>query len=275
MNKSLYLVVVITAIIIALFTTACGSEKTDNNKNSEQENENENESVNKSNDTSVTDLQNGNAGSDGINEILAEQDEASDSKEAAVYLDTIRKYFPATQSEIIYNGITEYGHIIKYSGEKTAGNSVVITYSGTMSDGFGEDERGSRTFIVEYQILNNSVIEAITNKDYTDPEKTDRLNSVIPFFTALHGEITEGGSWKQKFNFKNKEYVATTTIKDVTDNSFQTETIVRNIEGFTDNTYVENRFYEAGSGLVSFSNNLYAMQDSPDFIFSYSISEIK
>lgn len=191
------------------------------------------------------------------------------------YYNKYKEFFYNEDEEIRYNGYAEYGYILDKMIENK--EYKVISYNGVMADGYGEDDRGSRQFILDYlfNVVDEqpAVIEKIENFDYTK-DRSDVLNSIIPNFIILKGDLIEGNSWDQSFVYKEKEYIAKTTIKDLNANSFTIETIVEGMEDFPNKTYKEERTYEKGVGLLSFSNTPINDGEYPEdqYIFGYSTS---
>ena len=113
-------------------------------------------------------------------------------------------------------------------------------------------------FYLKYVINDNNVTEVI-QKD-RDNEETVTLYSIIPNQIILQTPLKKGNSWSQKFSYNGKEYTAKTTLVSISENKdgdkmYKTETVVKDIEGFSDNTYTETRVFEAGKGLVFFQSN--------------------
>lgn len=190
------------------------------------------------------------------------------TQESGDQLEDLLRYFPTDSYERVYNGYAEYGHAITCRGsvEDKEYGSLLITYDGEIRDGYGEDERGPRSFTVAYEIRDGRVTENVLNLDYT-VEKQDTLNSIIPGFVALDGEIARGSFWEQEFTYKGEAYTAVTTIIEAEDGMFTTDTIALGVDGF--DVYREIRRYEAGKGLTAFSSS-FESDEIIDFGYGYS-----
>jgi hypothetical protein len=115
------------------------------------------------------------------------------------------------------------------------------------------------------------VTEQVDNRDYMKRRK-DVLNSIIPGFVVLSGEIELANAWSQDFSLDGTSYTAVTTIVKASDTGFATETVVKDIAGYPENTYREERTYEKGKGLTVFSNTPYSEQGDLDLLFGYGYS---
>lgn len=193
-----------------------------------------------------------------------------------------------TDNELYYNGYAEYGHVLYVMETEEKPELTIINMEGTMMDGKGE-EPAQRNFRVEYVVDDNSIREIIQNYDmYKTDGNMETVNSIIPNQIILQGPLEEGNLWFQNFMYNGKEYSAQTTLTSISENEegkkiYKTETIVKDIEGFYNDTYTETRTYEEGKGLVSFQNNRpVTMSENDgsevsedDFIFGYGLSSIR
>lgn len=201
-----------------------------------------------------------------------------DNKKLDLYFDDNKSFFINSNNKIIYNGYCEYGHTL----EKVQINKkdYNLLYKGKMTDGYGEDERGERNFEINYNFKldeggNPMAYERVRNLDYMSKNK-DTLNSIIKNYIVIWGNPNEGKSWEQKVIYKDKEYKAKTTMKDVSKNKYTLITTISNIEGFYKNTYKEERTYKIDKGLISFSNTpnyeVESIEDGSELIFGYNIN---
>lgn len=193
------------------------------------------------------------------------------------YYNTIKNFFINNNENIYYRGYAEYGYCLNSINVDNAEKQ--ITYTGSMTDGYGEDERGERNFSIMYnfEIEDNLgvVREQITNSDYMN-KSTNTLNSIIPNYIIVKGNIEIYNSWEQKFTYNDKEYTAQSKITFVNDSMFEVTTTVKNIEGFNNNTYTEKRTYKKNLGLTSFENTPYYDNQEEaidDLLFGYNLNE--
>lgn len=175
-----------------------------------------------------------------------------------------------------YTGYAEYG--FNLSEPIVNSETASIIYNGTMSDGYGEDERGSRDFVIKYNTVvigkYFKIIESIDNKDYMRDSK-NTLNSIIPDYIVIYNNTGVGTHWTQDFKYNDKTYTAETKVVYSDDNTYKLETIVNNIDGFYNKIYKEERTYEKGYGLTSFGNtpNYIDGEEPTDLLFGYTLNK--
>ena len=187
-----------------------------------------------------------NADSNTNNEIQQDNEQNDD----AAYVETVSEYFPTDEKYILQNGYAEAGFEIKYSGKSENKETVSVTYSydGAMCDGMGSE--GERVFKDVY------IVE---------------VYYIIPYFIVLKGDIQVDNSWEQRVDIDGKGYIGTTTIINVTDDSFTTRTEIP-MAGYKNNTYTEERTYKKGVGITAFNNTPYGSDEDDTLIFGYGFS---
>ena len=182
------------------------------------------------------------------------------------YEETISDYLPQSDKYNLYNGYSEAGFEVKFVDRQEKESAIEYNYIGAMNDERGS-EGADRTFDVKYTISNNVIIESVTNRDPLS-ESDKNVYSIIPDYIVLNGEIVEGNSWEQKVIIDDKEYVANTTIKEVTDETFKTVTKIE-MEGYKDEVYIEERTYVKDIGLTYFSSTPYGSDEDDMLVFGY------
>ncbi|MDO4535042.1 MAG: hypothetical protein Q4B63_04435 [Clostridium perfringens] len=193
------------------------------------------------------------------------------------FFNSYKDYFISSKSILTYNGYAEYGYTLSdLTIDKT---NLVIKYSGKMSDGYGEDSRGERTFSLNYIFKLDEgdipmVYERVYNNDYMS-SNTDSLNSIIKNYIVMWGDPKENDTWTQKVIYEGKEYKATTVMTNVSYTEYTLTTTIEDIHGFYNNTYTEKRTYDRGYGLISFKNTPSIEDDetSMDLIFGYTLTK--
>ena len=181
-----------------------------------------------------------------------------------------------------YFGLAEYGHKVTLSDIKKSKNKITYTVDGYIDDARGED-KSKRQFKISYAVTDKEITETITNSDeFRGVGKDNRINSIVPNQIILKTPIKVGTKWNQEFTYKNKQYTATTEITKIIkvgDDSTQyvTSLKVKNIDGFFGKEYTEERTYETGRGLVTFSNTMEKYDidvdrelTKEDFMFGYT-----
>ena len=153
--------------------------------------------------------------------------------------DNYKVFLINSKGESKYNGYAEYGFSL--SKPNVDENNQTIEYIGTMSDGYGEDERGAREFKLKYetQVINKyfKIVEKIENNDYMSSNK-QTLSSIIPNYIVIYNKMDNGTHWSQKFEFEGETHEAKTKVVKFDGTTYQLETIVNGIEGFKDNVYI-------------------------------------
>ena len=247
-----------------------------NNDSQDKNNEDKQDSDKNKDKDEVTSNNDKIQNQDGNNKI--ESDKVTidrDKEKLKTYFEKQQKYFISNKDKSIYNGYAETGFTLGKSNVDS--KNLSIKYSGQMTDGYGEDERGKRLFSLEYNFKYDEagepmIYQRIRNKDYLKEDK-DTLVSIIKNYIVMWGEPFDGDSWSQKVIFKGKEYNTKTVMSNVKDNSYTLTTIINDIEGFKDKTYKETRNYEKGVGLVSYEGTPYYIDETDnDLLIGYRLS---
>lgn len=170
------------------------------------------------------------------------------------YSRNLLSFFPQKENtQLHFQGYAEYAHSLTINKIDFTSSVASVILSGSMMDAYSSE---TREIDVKYVVSNNSVNEYVI-VTHEDKSKEHTFNSIIPNQTILKLPLKIDNSWKQKFHYEGTEYEATTTITSVkAENNLTTcttTTIVTNIEGYLNNTYREERTYEEGKGLISFS----------------------
>lgn len=178
-------------------------------------------------------------------------------------------------------GLAEYAHIVEIKDIQEVDENLKYYIEGYFTDGMGEDPE-RRQFNINYIITSDSIIEVIDNNDEFRLEGyDDKIHSIIPNQTILKLPLEVGNYWEQEINYNNTIYTAKTIITSITlsdegNLQYTTELVIKGIEDFFDDEYIEVRVYEEGKGLRTFSNSM-KMYDfdvdreytKEDFMFGY------
>ena len=170
------------------------------------------------------------------------------------YSKELLSFFPHHENNQLYfHGYAEYAHFLTVSKIDFTMPKVNIILDGSMMDGYN---LGKRELNVKYIVNGDGVDELITVK-HENKKESNTLNSIIPNQTILKLPLKVDNSWSQKFFYEDIEYEAIRTITSIkTENNITrctTTTTVNNINGYLNDTYIEERTYEQGKGLVYFS----------------------
>lgn len=213
---------------------------------------------------------------------LNKEDNDTESKEETTDTNveaTINDFFYTNRiKELHYSGILDYGYVIKFLERKSSGTKMIYNYKGEMADGMGPvgPDGEDRTFNVKYTFDGKKLKEEILNNE----DGSNVLNSIIPNKIVLQEPIEVGNEWQETFRYNNVEYIANSKITAVSevneDAQVFVETKVLGISDYKNETYIENRIFQEGIGLISFKNSIpsYVNEETGDteyfeFDFSY------
>jgi len=178
----------------------------------------------------------------------------------------LNSYLPPLNKNLRFFGLAEYGHkgILKLISSSS--ESALYQFNGTYDDGYGVPD----TFKVQY--LLNYVKGTITEKIIANTRKKTKLvNSIMNNLVVLKLPIQVGNTWSSNIAINGKQNVVQAKIVDI---SYKAKTIyspyisdldrnnplvtvrfiVYNVPGYYKNTYVEERKFQVGRGMIGFSN---------------------
>jgi len=170
------------------------------------------------------------------------------------YSQELASYFPSVEGTVLkYYGTVEYGQTLTLNKVIENQENLKLIFKGEIHDMSGGEGPSKDELILEteYLIDKDSVKEIQRNQDRRFSQ------SIMGEQIVLKTPIEEGGSWKQTVSIDGKEYEAETKIieilKDERDKkTVKTETIVKGIVVYPENTYREVKTYKEGKGLVEF-----------------------
>ncbi len=206
----------------------------------------------------------------------------SDDKNTEVeeaYSQELTKYFPSVEGTVLkYFGTAEYGQTLTLSKLIEDEDKLKLSFKGEILDVSGGEgpSRDDLILETEYEIDKDSVEEIQRN------EERRYSQSIIREQIVLKAPIEEGKKWNQTVNIDGKEYEAETKIMEVSKDEkgrslVKTETTVKDIESYPENTYKEIRTFKEDKGLVEFNTTILLKgaegQDSTPFEFGYRLFE--
>lgn len=204
-------------------------------------------------------------------------DENVDGEEA--YSKELANYFPSMEGTVLkYFGTAEYGQTLTLNKIIEAEDKLNLSFKGEildLSDGEGPS-RDELILEIEYEINKDSVKEIQRN------EERKYSQSIIREQIVLKAPIEEGKKWNQSVNIDGKEYEAETKIMEISKDEkgkslVKTETMVKDIESYPENTYKETRTYKEDKGLVEFNTTILLKgaegQEATPFEFGYRLFE--
>lgn len=174
------------------------------------------------------------------------------------YSKELASFFSINLEEVLrYKGTYNYVEEINLNDVTGTKDKLIINLKGKVLDKSSKNEGLSNDklfFNKTYTINKDSVLE-VQSKDFTK----NRHRS-IEKSTILKLPLQKDNKWEDEVEFDGKKYKAQTIIKDIYNKDNKkiicTETTIKNIKFYPDNTYKEIKFYEEGIGLIRFSNNL-------------------
>ncbi|SKC85234.1 hypothetical protein [Maledivibacter halophilus] len=183
------------------------------------------------------------------------KEENENSSEKEVYNKDIAKYFPAVEGTVLrYYGTAEYGQTLTLNKVIENEEELRLAFKGEiddLSDGEGPSKE-ELILEVEYVIDSDSVKEIYKNQELKHSQ------SIIREQIVLKSPIEEGKAWNQTVNIDGMEYEAETKIIEIFKdengkNLVKTETLVKGMENYPEDTYKEVRVYKEDKGLVEFN----------------------
>lgn len=202
-----------------------------------------------------------------------------DIKAEETYSQELGSYFPSVEGTVLkYYGTAEYGHTLTLSKVTQNKENLILNFKGEIVDVSGGEglSRNELLFETEYEINKDSVKEFQRNEDGRFSQ------SIIRQQIILKAPIKKGEKWNQAVNIDGEEYRAETTIMEISKdekgkNLVRTETVVKDIEFYPENTYKEIRTFKEGKGLLEFKNTVLlkgAEEGEPTpFEFGYRLFE--
>ncbi len=190
--------------------------------------------------------------------------------EASGYMSRLEldRFLPPLDKLLRFAGLAEYGHEGKMKKVTSDENSAVYQFDGTFTDGSGIPG----TFKVQYTFdyVNGTISEKVI--DNTKPNaKKNEVNSKISEHIILKFPVNAGTAWQQEVTVNGKKYLMDAKITSVafrgrteyspglTDHDRQypvvtVRYIVRDVPGYFNNNYIEERNFQVGRGMIGFSN---------------------
>ncbi|MBS5824186.1 MAG: hypothetical protein KID00_10060 [Clostridium argentinense] len=176
-----------------------------------------------------------------------------------------------------YSGTLEHVEKININSIENNNNQTIVNLSSKILPTNDVNLDKSKLNIqFSYIFYGDSVRQIIKNSNDIHSQ------SIIKDSEILKSPLVVDNSWSEKFNYKSKEYIASTKITNIGENPegkkiVETETTVNNIEGFVNNTYRELKTYTEGVGLTSFTRTLpnFGDNQTPGFDFAKELFKIE
>ncbi len=189
--------------------------------------------------------------------------------EASGYVSRLEldRFLPPFDKLLRFAGLAEYSHEGKMKKVSSDENSAVYQFDGTFTDGSGIPG----TFKVQYSFdyVNGTISEKVVEN--TRPNAKKEVNSKISEHIILKFPVNAGTAWQQEVTVNGKKYLMDAKITSVAfrgrteyspgltdhDRQYPVATvryIVRDVPGYFNNTYIEERNFQVGRGMIGFSN---------------------
>ncbi|MDD2574190.1 MAG: hypothetical protein WCS98_05195 [Bacillota bacterium] len=170
--------------------------------------------------------------------------------------------------EWFYSGFAEYGHRMKLdniSGSTDSPEVLVYEISGEVDDPSDGEATGDFGLELEYVITKDTVTERIN--------RGEKLIHVFQELQLLRLPLEPGTKWKQKVDTDGEEAVLTAEILSAEIEEEEGPVVYRvrysvPMEGMPEGTFIEERAFAEGAGLVYYARTL---GEEYDFMFEYFI----
>lgn len=171
-------------------------------------------------------------------------------------------YLPPLQQKLRYFGLAEYAHVGQLAKTSENEQQGIYQFNGSFQDGSGIPGDFKVQYIFDYQA--GTVTEKVTENTRA---KTNEVNSKIHDPIILKLPLETGNTWQQEITFAGEKKTMTATIVSI---GYENRTfygqrkngqpvltvryLVEDVPGYFENTYVEERRFQKGWGMIGFSN---------------------
>ncbi|MGE5473784.1 MAG: hypothetical protein ACM3UU_06145 [Ignavibacteriales bacterium] len=178
----------------------------------------------------------------------------------------LNSYLPPLNKTLRYFGLAEYSHIGMLKLLSSSSESSIYQFNGEFTDGSGIPGTFKVQYLLDY--IKGTVTEKVIENTR---KKTKLVNSLFNNLVVLKFPIRVGNSWSSNITINGKQNVVNAEIINI---SYKARTIytpylsdfdrnnpvvtvrflVYNVPGYYKNTYVEERKYQLGRGMIGFSS---------------------
>lgn len=174
----------------------------------------------------------------------------------------LTSYLPPLQNNMRFFGLAEYAHegqMLRISEDDKQG---IYQFNGSFQDGSGIPGEFKVQYLLDYQA--GTVTEKVIENTRA---KNNEINSKIHDPIILKLPLETGQSWEQEVTFEGEKKTMRATIVSI---GFEGRTfygqmrsgrpvmtvlyMVPGVPGYFENTYVEERRFQQGWGMIGFSN---------------------
>lgn len=173
----------------------------------------------------------------------------------------LNAYLPPLSKPLRYFGLAEYGHTGILSLVNEGQDKAEYQFKGTFQDGTGIPGEFVIKYIFNYQ--DGTVQEKVIRNTR---EKINEVNSKLHDPILIKLPLQVGNMWQQDVTFEGQKKLMTAKIVSISyeGRTFHSQMkkahpvmtiryMVEDVDGYFQNTYVEERRYEKGLGMIGFS----------------------
>ncbi|MBM7582757.1 hypothetical protein JOD02_001626 [Caldicoprobacter guelmensis] len=163
----------------------------------------------------------------------------------------IDAYLPKLNTQLRYFGLAEYGHVGVLKKISSTSDNAIYEFQGKYQDGSGINDKFTVRYYIDY--VKGTVTEKVMSSTRFDPPE---VNSKLHNLVILKTPFKQGATWSHSTRVNGKEYKVTAKIKeyDPATGRMKVTYTVKGVPGYFQNTYIEERIFERGRGMVGFSN---------------------
>jgi hypothetical protein len=166
----------------------------------------------------------------------------------------LKSLLPPMDTEMRYYGLAEYGHVAAWNNTIPEPECIIYEIGGTYEDGSGVPDKFKIRYILDRNAFTVTE-QVVENERYSTP----RMNSIIPGLIILKAPLQTGASWNQDVVIDGTGYTVNAVITDsgpapgkAWATAYTVRYTIEGIPGYFNNTYIEERGFQTGSGMIGF-----------------------
>jgi hypothetical protein len=193
----------------------------------------------------------------------------------------LKAFLPPLGEQLRYFGLAEYAHegqLVKVSEDQ---DKAVYQFNGNFQDGSGIPGEFKVQYLFDYK--KGTIQEKVVENTRSSKEE---VNSKLHHPVILKLPLEVGNTWQQEITFEGEKKTMTGTIVSIAyegrtfysqmKNVHPVVTVRYRVEdapGYFQNMYVEERKFQKGRGMISFSNLMKGALDIKDMNDVYQIEQ--
>lgn len=166
--------------------------------------------------------------------------------------DFYKAWLPPLGKQFTYFGLAEYGHKGALTLVSNNQKEERYTYNGIYADGRGDESK----FVVDYRVdlVRGTVTEQVISNERGAAEVNSKLHNLV----ILKFPLAAGSLWSHKAKLNGKEVTVQAEVEqyDADNGIVKVRYTAMGAAGYYNNTYIEERTFQKGYGMTSFSNLL-------------------